>query len=106
MAFQLLEDRIAVTVDPEAEKKTDSGLVLPDTTNTHEPRYGTVAGVGAGHKSEYTGELVTPNVTVGDRVFFHNLSGETWKIDGTEYRILNVREIIGVDIATDPPTNA
>ena len=99
MSFQLLDDRVAIIADPEPDEKTsDAGLILPETTNTFEPRYGTVAEVGLGHVSEFTHKYVTPSVEVGQRVMFHPHVGEKWKIEGTEYRILNVREIIGIEI--------
>jgi chaperonin GroES len=95
MAFSLKGNRIAVDAEP-VNTKTESGLELPDSVLTNEPRYGTVVAVGTGNRSDMTGELVAPDITVGDRVFFHRMSGEKWKIDGTEYLVLGANEIIGV----------
>jgi chaperonin GroES len=80
------------------ESKTASGLHIPEGAQDYqEPRYGTVAVVGIGHRSEQTGELVPMDFKVDDRVFFHKAAGEVWKFDGTEYLVLGPREIIGKD---------
>jgi chaperonin GroES len=95
MSFSLQSDRVAVIAEP-LETKTESGLHVPDTAQDfHTPRYGEVAVVGIGHRSEATGELVPLDVAVGDQVFFHKQSGEVWKFEGTEYVVLSPREIIG-----------
>ena len=95
MSFSLQSDRVAVIAEP-LETKTASGLHVPETFETNKPRYGEVAVVGIGHRSEHNGELVPMDVKVGDHVFFHRQSGETWEFEGTEYTVLAPREIIGV----------
>jgi chaperonin GroES len=96
MTFSLQSDRVAVIAEP-VVNKTASGLELPDTAVNNVPRYGTVAAVGIGHRSEQTGELVPIDVEPGDRVFFHRMSGELWEIGDETYTVLSPREIIGID---------
>ena len=96
MSFRLLEDRVAILAD-EVKDTTESGIVLlPDSAAQEPIRYGTVAAVGEGHKSEYTGICVSPGVNPGDRVFFNRHSGSTLEIEGVEYLFLNKSEIIGI----------
>ena len=95
MTFVLKGNRIAVDAD-KVNTTTDFGLELPDSVLTNEPRYGTVVAVGAGNRSDHTGELMPPDLEPGDRVFFHRHAGETWKIGATEYLILGAEQIIGV----------
>ena len=93
MAFELLEERVAVIADPE-EEVSESGLYLPDS-GREVLRYGTVAVVGHGRATE-TAEWIVPDVDVDDRVFFNRASGSTLTIEGTEYLILAAREIVGI----------
>ena len=97
MAHKLQGDRVSVIADP-VVTTTASGLELPESAVNNVPRYGTVAEVGTGHRSEQTGELIPIDLEPGDRVFFHRVSGEVWEIEGTDYLVLNPREIIGVGI--------
>lgn len=96
MTFSLQSDRVAIIADP-LETTTKSGLHVPDSMVNNVPRYGTVAVVGIGHRSETTSDLVPIDVAPGDRVFFHRGSGEVWEIEEVEYLVLSPREIIGID---------
>lgn len=97
MSFTLQRDRIAVVAE-ELETKTAGGLHIPEgAVDYHEPRFGIVAHVGIGRRNDLTGELIPIDVQVGDRVFFHKASGETWQFEGVEYVLLGPGEIIGVE---------
>lgn len=96
MAFRLLGERIAVIAD-EVDDKTDFGLIIPEGSSGEALlRYGTVAVVSIGRRSE-AGNLVPIDIEKGDRVFFHKLSGVPMKLDGTEYVFLSPSEIVGID---------
>ena len=58
MSLQPLDDRIVVRPS-EAEEKTASGLVIPDTAK-EKPQQGEVLAVGPGRRAENTGELDPP----------------------------------------------
>ena len=94
MTFRLLEDRIAVIAD-EISETTVSGIIVPES-GQEILRYGTVALVGVGRRSEQSGELVPIDISEGDRVFFHRASGQPMEIEGMEYVVLAPREVIGV----------
>ena len=56
MTLKPLDDRIVVKPN-EAEERTASGLVIPDTAK-EKPQQGTVLAVGPGRRSDQTGQLI------------------------------------------------
>jgi len=91
--FRPLHDRVVVRrVDAEAKSK--GGIIIPDTAK-EKPQEGEVIAVGPGGRDE-AGELITPDVKVGDRVLFGKWSGTEVKIDGEELLIMKESDIMGV----------
>ena len=72
MSIQPLEDRIVVR-PAEAEEKTASGLVIPDSAK-EKPQQGEVLAVGPGRRSD-TGELIPLDINVGDTVVYSKYGG-------------------------------
>ena len=95
MTFQLLHERIAVIAD-ELSDTTESGLIVTEAA-LPVLRYGEVAQVGKGRRSEHTNEHISIDVAEGDRVFFHRASGQPLEIEGIEYVFLSPNEIIGIE---------
>ena len=95
VSIKPLEDRVVVKVDEEAEQKTASGLVIPDTAK-EKPQQGTIVAVGPGKRSEQTGELVPLDVNEGDTVLFSKYGGTEVKLEGEEYLILSARDVLAV----------
>jgi chaperonin GroES len=93
MKFRPLHDRVAVR-RVEEEQKTKGGIIIPDTAQ-EKPMQGEVLAVGPGVRDE-KGELVKPDVQVGDRVLFGKWSGTEVKIDGDELLIMKESDIMGV----------
>src|SRR2546430_14739572 len=73
MNLQPLDDRIVVRPS-EAEEKTASGLVIPDTAK-EKPQQGQVLAVGPGRRSEQTGDIIPLDVAVGDTVIYSKYGG-------------------------------
>ena len=94
MNLQPLDDRIVVKAN-EAEEKTASGLVIPDTAK-EKPQQGTVLAVGPGRRSEQTGEIIPLDVKVGDTVVYSKYGGTEITIDGEDLLILSGRDILAV----------
>jgi len=88
-----LGDRIIVKAT-EAEEKTKSGIVLPDTAK-EKSQEGNVVAVGTGRVLD-NGTRLTPEVKVGDKVIFSKYGGTDIKVDGEEYLILNERDILAI----------
>jgi chaperonin GroES len=87
-----LEDRVVIK-PVEAEEKTKSGIVLPDTAK-EKPQQGDVVAVGPGRYEN--GQLIPMEVKVGDRVIYSKYGGTEVKLDGEEYLILSSRDIYAV----------
>ncbi|MBP6516821.1 MAG: co-chaperone GroES, partial [Chitinophagales bacterium] len=75
-----LADRVVVKA-AEAETKTASGIIIPDTAK-EKPQRGTVVAVGPGKKDEPT------TVKVGDTILYGKYSGTEITIDGVEYLMM------------------
>lgn len=88
-----LQDRVLVK-RIEAEEKTASGIIIPDTAK-EKPQEGEVIAVGPGKILE-NGTKVELTVKVGDRVLFSKYAGTDVKIDGVEYLIMREDDILGI----------
>ena len=93
MNLQPLEDRIVVR-PAEAEEKTASGLVIPDSAK-EKPQQGEVLAVGPGRRSD-SGELIPLDISVGDRVVYSKYGGTEITIEGEDLLILAGRDILAV----------
>lgn len=79
-----------VLVQPaEAEAKTASGIIIPDTAK-EKPQKGTVVAIGPGKKKD---EPMT--VKVGDNVLYGKYAGTEITIEGKEYLIMRQDDIFG-----------
>jgi len=93
MKIRPLHDRVIVK-RLEEERKTASGIVIPDTA-AEKPDQGEVVAVGPGKRND-RGELVAMDVKVGDRVLFGKYSGQTVKVEGEEFLVMREEDIMGV----------
>jgi len=78
----------------EAETKTKSGIVLPDTAK-EKPKRGKVLSVGEGKRLE-NGQRATIGVKKGDEVIFASYAGTELKLDGEELIIMSEDDILAV----------
>lgn len=88
-----LQDRVLVK-RIEAEEKTASGIIIPDTAK-EKPQEGEVIAVGPGKVLD-NGTKVELTVKVGDKVLFSKYAGTDVKIDGVEYLIMREDDILGI----------
>ena len=93
MKIRPLHDRIIVK-RLEEERKTASGIVIPDTA-AEKPDQGEVKAVGKGKKTD-EGKISPLDVKVGDRVLFGKYSGQTVKVEGDELLVMREEDIMGV----------
>jgi chaperonin GroES len=94
MKLKPLDDRIVVKPN-EAEEKTASGLVIPDTAK-EKPQQGSVLAVGPGRRSEQTGDIIPLDVKVGDTVVYSKYGGTEISDGGQDVLILNGRDILAI----------
>ena len=93
MKFRPLYDRLLVKrVD--AEEKTTSGLIIPDTAK-EKPLEAEVVAIGSG-KLMKDGSTRPSVVQVGERVLFGKYTGDELKIDGIEHIILREEDVLAI----------
>lgn len=89
-----LGDRILVK-PAEKEKKTKSGIIIPDTVDKERPEMGKVIAVGEG-KTTDEGKVIPPKVKVGNTVLFSKYGPDEIKIDDEEYLIVSESNILAI----------
>ena len=93
MKIRPLHDRVIVK-RLEEERKTASGIVIPDTA-AEKPDQGEVKAVGAG-KIQDDGKVRPMSLKVGDRVLLGKYSGQAVKVVGDELIVMREEDIMGV----------
>ena len=89
MKLRPLSDRIVVK-PIEREVKTASGIILPESAR-EKPQEGEVIAVGPGARNE-KGEHMPLDIRVGDIVLYAKYAGTEVKLNGTEEKLLILRE--------------
>ena len=85
MKFRPIGERALVKIE-EAEEKTFSGIVLPETAKD-KPQTARVVAVG---------DLEDGNVSKGDLVVFAKYSGTEIKLDEESYLVLDSDDLLGL----------
>ena len=93
MKLRPLSDRVIVR-QSEAEEKTKSGIVLPDTAK-EKPTKGKVISVGPGKLDEH-GKPMEIGLRAGDTVYYGKYSGTDVEVSGEKFVILRESDILGV----------
>ena len=76
----------------EAEEKTKSGILLPDSAK-EKPQTGIVVAVGEGwHNNE--GKVFPLVVKVGQKVMYKKWGGNEIKLNGEEYMLVEQKDIL------------
>jgi len=78
----------------EAEQKTASGIILPDSAK-EKPQMGKVMAVGPGLVTS-KGEKIPMNVKIGQKVMYKKWGGDEVKVDGNEWMIVKQGDILAV----------
>ena len=91
MALKPLADRIVVR-PLDAQDKTKSGLVLPDSAK-EKPQEGKVIAVGTGRLLD-DGAVKSLEIKNGDRVLYGKYSGTEVSVEGEDYLILKEDDIL------------
>ena len=93
MKLKPLSDRVVVKPE-EAEEKTASGIILPDTAK-EKPQLGKVVAVGKGKVSD-SGNVVKMDVKVNDKVLYGKYSGTEITFAGDDLLIMRESDILAV----------
>lgn len=92
MQLKPLGDRV-VLKHQEAEEKTKSGIILPDSAK-EKPQEAIVVAVGPGIKKD--GKQVEMQVKEGDKVIYSEYAGTEVKLEDTEYIVVGQNDIIAI----------
>jgi chaperonin GroES len=93
MALKPLGDRIVIK-QLEAQDKTKSGLVLPDSAK-EKPQEGKVIAVGPGQRLD-DGLVKAPELKNGDRILYGKYAGTEVSIEGEDYLIVREEDVLAV----------
>lgn len=88
MTIKPLADRVLV-VPAEAEEKTASGIIIPDTAK-EKPLQGVVEATGEGTKDE---KMLLKK---GDRVLYGKYAGTELELEGKKYIMMRQSDILAV----------
>ena len=75
----------------EVEETTASGIVLPDSAKGEDRAKVVALADKIKEKEKYTDQL-----SIGDTVVYNNFAGTSVEIDGTEYIVIDIKEILAV----------
>lgn len=78
----------------EAEEKTPSGILLPDSAK-EKPQIGLVMAVGPGATDD-KGNPVKMVVKVGQKVMYKKWGGNEVKVNGEEWTIVEQKDILAI----------
>lgn len=93
MNLKPVRDRLIVRLT-EPETVSKGGIVIPDAA-TEKPSQGEVLAVGSGRLT-VDGQPIAMEIKAGDRVLFGKHSGQTVKVNDTEYHILKEEDVFAV----------
>lgn len=90
---EVVSDNVLVKVDA-SEEATTSGLIIASTAKkSSKPSTGEVVKVGPGRMAS-NGEIMTVDIAVGDEVKFRDFAGNEVQIDGEEYAVVRMTDIL------------
>jgi chaperonin GroES len=78
----------------EAETKTASGILLPDSVK-EKPQIGEVMATGPGHMGP-KGEVRPMSVKVGQKVMYKKWGGNEVKVDTEEWMLVEEKDILAI----------
>jgi len=77
------------------EEVTKAGIFLPETVGKDRPERGEVIAVGPGRVLD-NGLRSSMDVSVGQKIVFKKYAPEEIKIDGQDFLVINLSEVIAI----------
>lgn len=93
--IQPLADRVLIKPFSGEDKKSPSGIIIPDTVSKEKPEQGKIVAVGQGRVDDH-GKTIPLKVKVGDTVLFSKYGYDDVKVDGEEYFIIKEENILAI----------
>ncbi|MBZ1348155.1 MAG: co-chaperone GroES [Candidatus Nealsonbacteria bacterium] len=94
MKIKPLSNHILIEPDKE-EKKTKTGILLPETAEKERPEQGKVIAVGPGKKTS-AGKIIPLDVKPGNKVLFTKYGPNEIKVENKEYLIAKEEDILAI----------
>jgi chaperonin GroES len=94
MALKPLSDHLIVKALP-VEEVSKSGIIIPETIEKERSERGEVVAIGPGKLLE-TGARAPMDVSVGQKVVFKKYAPDEIKVDGKEYLIIRMDDVMAV----------
>ena len=97
MKLKPVHDKIVIKLkEQEVEKRTESGLILPDTATQGGLLEAEVIATGDGIYS-HTGDIIPIVVKEGDKIVVSkNHGGQEYKLNGEELLIMSQNEVLSI----------
>lgn len=91
-----LGDRVLVKPlsHDELEKKSQFGIIIPETVDKEKPEQGKVVAVGEGRYEN--GKLIPMKIKIGDKVLFSKYGFDEVKVGDDEYFILKEESVLAI----------
>ena len=93
MNIKPISDRIIIK-SINKESKTDAGILIPKSAK-EVPTMGYIVAVGSG-RVDNNGEIIIPEVKVGDKVIYTKYSGIDVEIDNKKFLIMRESDILAI----------
>jgi chaperonin GroES len=94
MKIKPLSNNIFLEVE-EGEKKTKSGIYIPETVEKDHPMRGTVVATGPGKRTE-KGDLIPMTVKKGDTLLFKSYGLTEVKVEGKKYLVGSEDDVLAI----------
>lgn len=78
----------------QAEEKTPSGIILPDTAK-EKPQIGEVMAIGPGHRNP-DGKVLPMVVKVGQKVVYKKWGGQEIRVGDEEWMLVEEKDVMGI----------
>jgi chaperonin GroES len=95
LRIQPLGDRVLIKPFSGEDKKSPSGIIIPETVSKEKPEQGKVVAVGNGRIDE-AGKVIPLRVKVGDTIIFSKYGYDDVKVDGQEYFMVKEEHILAI----------
>ena len=92
--FKPLSNHIFIEAVSE-DKKTKSGIVLPDTAEKEKPMVGKIVAVGMGKVND-AGVRMPMSLKVGDKVLFKKYGPDEVEMDGKKYLVGDEDDVLAI----------
>lgn len=87
-------DHVIVKALPK-EETSKAGIIIPDTLDKERAERGEVIAVGPGRESD-TGKRTVMEVTVGQKVLFKKYAPDEVKLDGQEFLVIRMDDVMAI----------